>query len=104
MAVCVIALTFDTDDDTMAPACNVHCTFSLPCRHDGEPAVDTPMHGHSVPSRQAAIDFWQARTLGQRHLVLHRGSFGGDVEHRFDETLPASCPCGAEIIEAQEVT
>lgn len=97
MATCVVSLILDTDTDRMRPACQVHCTFVLPCRHSGQPAAPEPMHTDSVPSREAAIRHWQQRTRGQRPLVVHRGSFS-DREHRFDDTLPASCWCGVETV------
>jgi hypothetical protein len=103
MASCVIALTMDSETGRSAPACNVHCTFDLPCRHDGKPASDTPMHTCCVPSRADAVEFWRKRTLGQRNLVIHRGSFAG-ADHTIDETWPAACWCGVELITGRDIT
>lgn len=102
MAVCVISAVLDTDTGVMRAACQVHCSFALPCAHDGEPASAVPMHTDSSPSRDEAIKHWRARTRGQRHLVIHQGRFGAR-RHQIDDTLPASCWCDVEVIAAQEI-
>lgn len=97
MAACVIALSMDAETGRMAPACNVHCTFNVPCRHSGEPATAVPMHTHALPSRVDAVEHWRKRTLGQRNLVIHRGDFT-DGNHDIAETWPATCRCDPELI------
>jgi hypothetical protein len=101
MAVCVIGLTMDSESGEMRPACNVHCTFNLPCMHDGEPAAPAPMHTDSEPSRHAAVEHWLSRTRGQRPLVIHAGSFAGR-RHDLTESLPAACWCALVVLEARE--
>ncbi len=100
MATCVVGMTADPDTGIPRPACNVHCTFTLPCTHDGEPAAPTPLHGFAEPSLLDTLEFWMDRTRGQRPIVVHCGAFG-DTGHLLSDAVPyPGCPCGAEIVEA----
>ncbi len=100
MATCVVGMTADPNTGQPRPACNVHCTFTMPCTHDGEPASAVPLHGFAEPSLLNTMEFWMGRTGGQRPIVIHNGFFG-EGEHLLSDDAPyPGCPCGAEIIEA----
>lgn len=97
MAHCVISAVFDTDADQMVPACVVHCA-DAPCPRDGELASTVPLHSHDLPSRREAVRFWRLRTHGQRTLVLHHGSLGGERDHSVGAD-DMTCWCQPEVLE-----
>lgn len=99
MAACVVAPTMDADGQ-IRPACNVHCSFRMPCPHDGEPAAASTLHGFADRPRQETVEFWWARTHGQRPLVIHCVNWP-DTGHNLSDAVPyPGCPCGGEVLAA----
>jgi hypothetical protein len=95
-------------DDPVLPvrgACVVHRHYA-PCPLDGDPACALPLHGDEHPSREAALASHEIKTLGQRPLVLHRGSLTDlsptGAEHVVDERT--DCWCGPTLYPPQELS
>lgn len=99
MAHCVISAVFDTDADSMMPACVVHAA-EAPCPRNGEPASPAPLHTDDAPGRDKAVRFWELRTHRQRLLVLHHGSLGDDRKHA-TEVDDTTCWCEPELLPAR---
>jgi hypothetical protein len=104
MAECVVAMTLDSESGQMRPACNVHCSFLVPCPHSGEPARPSTMHGFAYNPRADTVGFWLSRTLGQRPLVIHCVRWPEDGHNLSDEVPYPGCPCGGEVIAAVDRT
>lgn len=97
MAHCVISAVFDTDGETVVPACIVH-TYYAPCPRNGEPASAKPLHGDDRLGEQQAVEFWARQTDRQRPLVVHHGSIGDD-DHNLEGW---DCPCLPSHYSAEE--
>jgi len=86
--------------------CVVH-THYAPCPRDGEPACPDVMHGDEHPSAEASIRSHRVRTLGQRPLLLHRGSLTDVGPAGQDHAVGATdtaCWCGGTYYPPREVT
>ena len=85
----------DTDQPEMSTdmACMVHCHYA-PCPRNGEPATMTALHADTRPGRDEVVLFWWRRTLGQRTIVLHQGTFADAHKQS------AGCWCNPEVLLA----
>ncbi|MEU7787713.1 hypothetical protein [Amycolatopsis sp. NPDC049159] len=95
----MISETYDTDSETLNPACVVH-THHAPCPRDGEPANPTPLHGDDLPGETAMVRAWADLTDQQRPLVVHHMGRGVDrLGHNKDGL---ECPCSPSVYPARE--
>ncbi len=100
MAHCVISAVIDSDGGApwLSPACMVHTCWA-PCPSDGEPASPIAIHCLPGTSRSDAVRMWKIRTHRQRPLVVHRVDGRGAEEHDVEGN---GCPCGPEVLPAEE--
>ena len=103
VAHCVISAIADADVDyALVPACMVHAAHA-PCMHDGESASPVPLHAFGYSERGEAIRVWEIRTHRQRPLIIHDEQRIADPEDHVVEDKIRPCPCGAEVLAAEEV-
>jgi len=98
MAHCVLCPVVDDADLSVTIACTVHAHWE-PCPHDGEPAAPLSLHALST-TREDALRSWEIRTDRQRPLVIHRDD--GRPAGAHTTTDGDHCPCGPEIIPAEQ--
>ena len=100
MAHCVISIVLDADEGAV-PGCMVHAAYA-PCMHDGEPACPVPLHAFGHQDREAAIRMWRIRTRGQRPVIIHdERRVPAAADHVIEDQIHP-CPCGAEVLAAEE--
>lgn len=100
MAHCVVSGIIDSDASALSPtpACMVHTQFA-PCPLNGQPACPVALHSLPGTSRTDALRMWHIRTHKQRPLVIHRVDGRPAEEHDIEG---GECPCGPEVLAAEE--